>query len=172
MEIAESEAVLRVKLLDPRARPPTVAHAGSDLGFDLYALEDVVLEPGVMTRVRTGVAVEGPEGYGFVLGDRSSMAARGVTYAGGRIDAGYRGEILVCLVNVNQPVYSLREERDAAGVLRGVTLEKSDAAVRLSRGDKIIQMTPLRAWTEWPVLVVESLRESQRAARGFGSTGR
>jgi dUTP pyrophosphatase len=164
--------VLRVKLLDPRARPPTVAHAGSDLGFDLYALEDVVLEPGVMTRVRTGVAVEGPEGYGFVLGDRSSMAARGVTYAGGRIDAGYRGEILVCLVNVNQPVYSLREERDAAGVLRGVTLEKSDAAVRLSRGDKIIQMTPLRAWTEWPVLVVESLRESQRAARGFGSTGR
>lgn len=172
MEIAESEAVLRVKLLDPRARPPTVAHAGSDLGFDLYALEDVVLEPGVMTRVRTGVAVEGPEGYGFVLGDRSSMAARGVTYAGGRIDAGYRGEILVCLVNVNQPVYSLREERDTAGVLRGVTLEKSDAAVRLSRGDKIIQMTPLRAWTEWPVLVVESLRESQRAARGFGSTGR
>ena len=167
-----SEAVLRVKLLDPRARPPTVAHAGSDLGFDLYALEDVVLEPGAMTRVRTGVAVEGPEGYGFVLGDRSSMAARGVTYAGGRIDAGYRGEILVCLVNVNQPVYSLREQRDTAGVLRGVTLEKSDAAVRLSRGDKIIQMTPLRAWTEWPVLVVESLRESQRAARGFGSTGR
>jgi dUTPase len=75
-------------------------------------------------------------------------------------------------VNVNQPVYSLREERDAAGVLRSVTLEKSDAAVRLSRGDKIIQMTPLRAWTEWPVRVVESLRESQRAARGFGSTGR
>ena len=115
VEIAESEAVLRVKLLDPRAKPPTVAHAGSDLGFDLYALEDVVLEPGVMTRVRTGVAVEGPDGYGFVLGDRSSMAARGVTYAGGRIDAGYRGEILVCLVNVNQPVYTLREERDAAG---------------------------------------------------------
>lgn len=172
MEIATSEAVLRVKLLDPRAKPPTVAHAGSDLGFDLYALEDVVLEPGVMTRVRTGVAVEGPEGYGFVLGDRSSMAARGVTYAGGRIDAGYRGEILVCLVNVNQPVYSLREERDSAGVLRGVKLEKSDAALRLSRGDKIIQMTPLRASTEWPVHVVESLSESRREDRGFGSTGR
>src|ERR1700730_5186652 len=159
-----TDAVLRVRLLEPDAKAPTVAHPGSDLGFDLYALEDVVLEPAVMMRVRTGVAVEGPEGYGFVLGDRSSMAARGVTYAGGRIDAGYRGEILVCLVNVNQPVYSLREERDAAGVLRGVTLEKSDAAVRLRRGDKIIQMTPLRAWTEWPVQVVESLRESERAA--------
>jgi len=164
--------VLRVRLLDPAAKAPTVAHPGSDLGFDLYSLEDVVLEPGVMTRVRTGIAVEGPEGYGFVLGDRSSMAARGVTYAGGRIDAGYRGEILVCLVNVNQPVYTLREERDAAGGLRGVTLEKSDVAVRLSQGDRIVQMTPLRASTQWPVRVVESLTESGRAARGFGSSGR
>ena len=83
-----TEAVLRVKLLHPEAKAPTVAHPGSDLGFDLYALEDAVLEPGVMNRVRTGIAVEGPDGYGFVLGDRSSLAARGVTYAGGRIDAG------------------------------------------------------------------------------------
>jgi dUTP pyrophosphatase len=172
VEIAEQQEILRVKLLDPRAKPPTVAHAGSDLGFDLYALEDVVLEPGVMTRVRTGIAVEGPDGYGFVLGDRSSMAARGVTYAGGRIDAGYRGEILVCLVNVNQPAYSLREERDQAGALCGVTLEKSDVAVRLRHGDKIIQMTPLRASTQWPVRVVDCLSDSQRAARGFGSSGR
>jgi len=89
--------MIKVQLLHPDARVPTVNYAGSDLGFDLYAIEDVVLEPGVPVRVRTGIAVEGPEGYGFVLGDRSSMAAKGVTYAGGRIDAGYRGEILVCL---------------------------------------------------------------------------
>ncbi|MFL6428327.1 MAG: dUTP diphosphatase [Acidobacteriaceae bacterium] len=164
--------MLRVKLLDPEAKIPTVAHPGSDLGFDLYALEDVVLEPGVMTRVRTGVAVEGPEGYGFVLGDRSSMAARGITYAGGRIDAGYRGEILVCLVNVNQPVYTLVEDRDPSGALGGVTLEKSDVTVRLHKGDKIAQMTPLRASTEWPVTVVEKLTESRRGERGFGSSGR
>jgi dUTP pyrophosphatase len=167
-----TDAVLRVRLLDPDAKAPTVAHPGSDLGFDLYALEDVVLEPGIMTRVRTGIAVEGPDGYGFVLGDRSSMAARGVTYAGGRIDAGYRGEILVCLVNVNQPVYTLAEDRDASGVLRGVTLIKSDVTVRLHKGDKIVQMTPLRACTKWPVTVVESLAESRRGERGFGSSGR
>jgi dUTP pyrophosphatase len=167
-----TDAVLRVRLLDPDAKAPTVAHPGSDLGFDLYALEDVVLEPGVMTRVRTGIAVEGPDGYGFVLGDRSSMAARGVTYAGGRIDAGYRGEILVCLVNVNQPVYTLAEDRDAAGVLRGATLAKSDVTVRLHKGDKIVQMTPLRACTQWPVTVVENLAESRRGDRGFGSSGR
>jgi dUTP pyrophosphatase len=167
-----TDAVLRVRLLEPEAKAPTVAHPGSDLGFDLYALEDVVLEPGVMTRVRTGIAVEGPDGYGFVLGDRSSMAARGITYAGGRIDAGYRGEILVCLVNVSQPVYTLAEDRDAEGVLRGVTLEKSDVTVRLHKGDKIVQMTPLRACTQWPVTVVESLAESRRGERGFGSSGR
>jgi dUTP pyrophosphatase len=165
-------AVLRVKLLHPEAKAPTVAHPGSDLGFDLYALEDVVLEPGAMVRVRTGIAAEGPEGYGFVLGDRSSMAARGVTYAGGRIDAGYRGEILVCLVNVNQPEYRLVEERDPAGSLRGVKLEKSDVSVRVHKGDKIVQMTPLRASTEWPVIVVEELAESGRGERGFGSSGR
>jgi dUTP pyrophosphatase len=166
------EPVLRVKLLDPEAKAPTVAHPGSDLGFDLYALENVVLEPGVMVRVRTGIAIEGPEGYGFVLGDRSSMAARGVTYAGGRIDAGYRGEILVCLVNVNQPSYTIVEDRDAHGVLRGVSLAKNDVSVRLNKGDKIVQMTPLRASTHWPVTVVEDLADSMRGERGFGSSGR
>src|ERR1700753_814153 len=167
-----TDAVLRVRLLEPDAKAPTVAHPGSDLGFDLYALEDVVLEPGVMTRVRTGIAVEGPEGYGVVLGDRSSMAARGVTYAGGRIDAGYRGEILVCLVNVNQPAYTLVEDRDPSGVLRGVSLEKSNVAVYLHKGDKIVQMTPLCATTQWPIAVVEELGESSRGERGFGSSGR
>src|ERR1700753_2660570 len=123
--------MIKVQLLHPDARVPTVNYAGSDLGFDLYSIEDVTLEPGVPTKARTGIAAEGPEGCGFVLGDRSSMAARGVTYAGGRIDAGYRGEILVCLVNVNQPQYTLVEDRDTLGVLRGVTLKKSDVAVRL-----------------------------------------
>jgi dUTP pyrophosphatase len=172
VESSKTDAVLRVKLLHPEAKAPTVAHPGSDLGFDLYALEDVVLEPGVMTRVRSGIAVEGPDGYGFLLGDRSSMAARGITYAGGRIDAGYRGEILVCLVNVNQPVYSLVEDRDAAGTLLRVSLAKSDVAVRLSKGDKIVQMTPLRTSTQWPVVVVQELAESHRGERGFGSSGR
>lgn len=172
MKEQTNDAVLRVRLLDPEAKPPTVAHPGSDLGFDLYALEDVVLEPGVMGRVRTGIAVEGPPGCGFVLGDRSSMASRGVTYAGGRIDAGYRGEILVCLINVNQPTYRLEEDRAADGTLQGVTLVKSDVSVRLSKGDKIVQMTPLQARTDWPVVVVENLTESQRGERGFGSSGR
>ena len=164
--------MLRVKLLHPDAKTPTVTYAGSDLGFDLYSLENVILEPGVPTKVRTGIAVEGSPGFGFVLGDRSSMAAKGVTYAGGRIDAGYRGEILVCLINVNQPTYNLQVERDHAGNVANVFLERSDVSVAIHRGDKIVQMSPFQSMTSAEILVVEELSSTEREARGFGSSGR
>ena len=164
--------MLKVKLLHPEAQVPTVAHAGSDLGFDLYSVEDVVLEPGVPVKVRTGIAVEGPPSWGFVLGDRSSMATRGVTYAGGRIDAGYRGEVLVCLVNVNQPQYTLRTTRDATGAVMDVMLDRSDVSVTIRKSDKIAQMSPFEARTQLSVEVVEELAETARGANGFGSTGR
>jgi dUTP pyrophosphatase len=164
--------MLKVKLLHPEAQAPTVAYAGSDLGFDLYSLEDIVLEPGVPMKVRTGVAVEGPPGWGFVLGDRSSMAAKGITYAGGRIDAGYRGEILVCLVNVNQPNYAVRTVRDANGSITEVSLDRSDVSVTIHKGDKIAQMSPFEAHTQLEIAVVEELSVSNRGAKGFGSSGR
>lgn len=164
--------MIKVQLLHPDACVPTVNYAGSDLGFDLYAIEDVILEPGIPTKVRTGIAVEGPEGWGFILGDRSSMAAKGVTYAGGRIDAGYRGEILVCLVNVNQPRYSLRVLRDAQGTLTGAELERTEANVTLHKGDKIAQMSPFQSMTHLEITSVEVLNESTRGAKGFGSSGR
>lgn len=164
--------MLKVKLLHPEAQAPTVAHPGGDLGFDLYSIEDVVLQPGVPVKVRTGIAVEGPPGWGFVLGDRSSMATKGVTYAGGRIDAGYRGEILVCLVNVNQPVYSLRTTREASGAISEVSLDRTDVSVTIRKGDKIAQMSPFEAKTGMEVAVVEELSATARGANGFGSTGR
>lgn len=164
--------MLKVKLLHPEAQAPTVAHAGSDLGFDLYALEDAVLEPGVPIKVRTGIAVEAPPGWGFVLGDRSSMAAKGITYAGGRIDAGYRGEILVCLINVNQPEYSLRTVRDANGTLTDISLDRSNVSVTIRKGDKIAQMSPFESRTHLDVAVVEELSMSTRGEKGFGSSGR
>ena len=89
--------MLKVKLLHPDARLPTVAHPGDDLGYDLYAIEDVTLYPGKPVRCALALRWRGFQAIGFILGDRSSMAARGITYAGGRIDAGYRGELLVCL---------------------------------------------------------------------------
>ena len=152
--------MLKVKLLHPDARLPTVSYAGSDLGYDLYSIEDVTLDPGVPIKVRTGIAVEGLAGYGFVLGDRSSMAAKGVTYAGGRIDAGYRGEILVCLINVNQPSFELTCTRNDHGCVTGIALGKSDVRVHIAKGDKIIQMSPFRAMTDGKVVEVEELSPS------------
>ena len=164
--------MLKVKLLHPEAQAPTVAYAGSDLGFDLYSIEDTVLPPGVPVKVRTGIAIEGPPGWGFVLGDRSSMAAKGVTYAGGRIDAGYRGEILVCLINANQPEYSIETTRNAAGAVTDVTLTRTDAAVHIRKGDKIAQMSPFESRTTLEIVVVGELTASDRGAKGFGSSGR
>jgi dUTP pyrophosphatase len=100
------------------------------------------------------------------------MAARGVTYAGGRIDAGYRGEILVCLINVNQPKYSVRLIRDSAGGVADVTLESTDASIHIRKGDKIAQMSPFEARTSLPVEVVDELSTTERGGKGFGSTGR
>jgi dUTP pyrophosphatase len=164
--------MIKIKLLHPDARVPTVNYAGSDIGFDLYSVEDVILEPGIPTKVRTGIAVEGPEGCGFILGDRSSMAARGVTYAGGRIDAGYRGEILVCLINVNQPQYSLLISRDGQGALTDASLERTDVSILIRKGDKIVQMSPFQSATNLEIVAVEELRESSRGVNGFGSSGR
>src|ERR1019366_4388361 len=97
--------MLRVKLLDPAARAPVVAHPGEDLGYDLFALEGVALAPRLTVRVRTGIAVEARHPatgvpLGLLVRDRSSMAARGVATTAGVIDAGYRGEILILLTNL------------------------------------------------------------------------
>ena len=164
--------MLKVKLLHPDARLPTVTYAGSDLGYDLYSIEDVILEPGVPTKVRTGIAVEGLPGFGFVLGDRSSMAVKGITYAGGRIDAGYRGEILVCLVNVNQPQIALDYDTDERGTMTAARLTKSDVRYHIAKGDKIAQISPFAAMTGGEIIAVDELSASDREARGFGSSGR
>ena len=74
------------------------------------------------------------------------MASKGVTYMGGRIDAGYRGELLICLVNVNQPAYTL--QKNASGEL---TLTHEDKTIHLAKGDKIAQISPFAAMTAWPI---------------------
>jgi dUTP pyrophosphatase len=144
--------MLRVKLLEAGAKAPVVAHPGEDLGYDLFALEDTVLRSRATVRVRTGIAVEArnPETgapLGLLVRDRSSMAARGIATTGGVIDAGYRGEILVLMTNLGE------------------------AVVELKAGEKIAQMVPVPVLTG-EVVAVESLEDSARAARGFGSSGR
>jgi len=144
--------MVRVKLLEPAARPPEVAHPGEDLGYDIFAFEATSLAPHTTVRVRTGIALEArhPETgapLGLLVRDRSSMAARGVATTGGVIDSGYRGEILVLMTNLGKD------------------------PVHLRAGEKIAQLIPAPVLTG-RVEVVEQLEDSARAEKGFGSSGR
>ena len=138
-----------VTRLDPGVPLPTYAHPG-DAGADLVTTIDVDLAPGERVLVPTGIAVALPDGLAAFVHPRSGLALRhglSIVNTPGTIDAGYRGEIKVLLVN-----HDPRE------------------SVRLTRGDRVAQLVIQRvervAFTE-----VESLPDSARGAGGYGSTG-
>jgi dUTP pyrophosphatase len=141
---------VRVPVLGVDATLPVPAYARpDDAGLDLYAAEPVTLAPGARALVPTGIALAIPPGFaGFVL-PRSGLALRhGVTVLNtpGLVDAGYRGEVKVLLVN------------------------HGEAPVSLSRGERVAQLVVLRVERVALVPVAE-LPESARGAGGFGSTG-
>jgi dUTP pyrophosphatase len=140
---------LRVRRLDARARLPTRAYPG-DAGLDLYALEDGLLGPGERASIRTGVAVEIPDGQAGLVLPRSGLAAKhgiALVNAPGLIDAGYRGEVCVLLLNTDRSV-----------------------PFALAAGDRIAQLVLVRVETP-AVVEVEELPLSERGAGGFGSSG-
>ncbi|HUS20266.1 MAG TPA: dUTP diphosphatase [Terriglobales bacterium] len=143
--------MLKVKLLHPAAKAPSVAHPGEDLGYDIFSAADVTLAPRGSALVPTGIAVEltgsAGEPMGALLRDKSSLASRRLIVTAGVIDSGYRGEIKVVMENL------------------------SDASNQIHAGDKIANMIPYPVLTG-AVEVVDDLAESRRKAGGFGSTGR
>ncbi|WP_430783779.1 dUTP diphosphatase [Actinoplanes sp. G11-F43] len=140
---------VQVLRLDPDLPLPAYAHPG-DAGADLVAAEETELAPGARAKVRTGVAIALPEGFVGLVHPRSGLAARlGVTVlnAPGTVDAGYRGEILVNLINHDR-----------------------ETTVKISRGDRIAQLVIQRV--ERAVFhVVDTLDDTARGAGGHGSTG-
>jgi dUTP pyrophosphatase len=129
---------------------PSAQHPG-DAGLDLRAAEGAKVEPGERTMVPTGVAVAIPEGYAGLVLPRSGLAARhGLTLANapGLVDTGYRGEVIVAVVNLD------REE-----------------PVVIEPGDRIAQLVVIEAPAVEPTWVDE-LPASDRDVGGFGSTGR
>ncbi|HEX5191614.1 MAG TPA: dUTP diphosphatase [Solirubrobacteraceae bacterium] len=141
---------LRVVRLDPRATIPSRAHPG-DAGLDLRALHDATIEPGRRASIATGIAVEIDPGHAGLVLPRSGLAARhgiSVVNAPGLIDAGYRGELRVLLLNTD----------------RSETFE-------LQAGDRVAQLVVVAIATEDPV-EVDALSETSRGDGGFGSSGR
>jgi dUTP pyrophosphatase len=136
-------------VLENGAVLPAYAHPG-DAGADLSCAEDVVLGPGERSTVATGVRIALPEGYAAFVHPRSGLAARhGVTVlnAPGTVDAGYRGEIRVTLLNTDRTM-----------------------PVTFHRGDRIAQLVVQRV-DHADFVLVDELPGSVRGAGGFGSTG-
>ncbi|HLJ28282.1 MAG TPA: dUTP diphosphatase [Candidatus Angelobacter sp.] len=143
--------MLRVKLLSPHAKAPTVGHPGEDLGYDVYSAVTLTLPAKGHAVVATGIAIQcsSPSGepMGALLRDKSSMAARRLVLTGGVIDAGYRGEVRVLMENLG------------------------DSPAEIRAGEKIANLIPYPVLTS-EVEVVDELSNSSRQAGGFGSTGR
>ncbi|MDO5635035.1 MAG: dUTP diphosphatase [Micrococcus sp.] len=138
-----------LRRLDADVEVPAYALEG-DAGADLRATEDVVLAPGERALVGTGIAIALPLGYAGFVHPRSGLAVRhGVTVlnAPGTIDAGYRGEIKVPLINLDPTT-----------------------TVTLRRGDRIAQLV-VQAVVHGEFEIVDALEDSARGAAGFGSTG-
>ena len=137
-----------LQLLDDRLPVPAHVHPG-DGGVDLYARDVAELGPGERAVVATGIAVAIPNGYAGLVTPRSGLAARhgiSVVNGPGLVDAGYRGEIKVVLVNLSDEVFVI------------------------ARGDRIAQLVVVPVVVQ-EFVVVDELPATSRGSGGFGSTG-
>ena len=140
---------LRVRRLHPAATLPARAH-DDDAGYDLCALEPATLAPGERAMLRTGIAIELPPGHAGLVLPRSGLAARhgiAIVNAPGLIDAGYRGELKVLLLNT-----------DPAGTFE------------VAAGDRIAQLVVTAVATP-QIVEADALAATGRGEDGFGSSG-
>ncbi|MEU5840505.1 dUTP diphosphatase [Rhodococcus sp. NPDC047139] len=138
-----------LRRLDPELPVPTRAHPG-DAGVDLCTSVDLILRPGERALVGTGIAVALPEGTVGLIHPRSGLAAKfglSVVNTPGTVDAGYRGEIKVCLIN-----------------------HDTEHAVELRRGDRIAQLLVQRVELV-DFVEVDELDDTARGSGGYGSSG-
>lgn len=143
---------LLVRKVDPAAKLPVKNHS-TDLGYDLFALEDVEIMPDTPTLIRTGIAVKFPEGWGGFIEDRSSIALkRNIEKLSGVIDGDYTGEIKIIML-YNQQQY-----------------DDKIIPNKILKGEKIAQLVPIPI-TNWEISEVEQLPETNRGDKGFGSSG-
>jgi dUTP pyrophosphatase len=136
---------IKIKKLHPDAKIPTYANPG-DAGMDIYSIEDLVIKPNYRALIKTGLTIVFPEGYTMLVWDKSGLAMKGVTTIAGVIDAGFRGELKIALLNIGSKDYIIK------------------------KGEKIAQV--LIQKVEHPLIEeVDSLTETQRGKGGFGSSG-
>jgi dUTP diphosphatase len=143
------KVTIKVARVQPNATLPRYAHSGpfGDLAADLFAAEAVSLAGGETRAVGTGLAFEFPPEFGALVQDRSGLALKSISTLAGVIDPGYRGELKVVVTNLGSKPFEI------------------------SPGDRIAQLRIVRR-IEAEFSEAESLSETQRSVRGFGSTGK
>jgi len=137
---------LKVKKIHAGARLPSYGHEG-DAGLDLYSDAEIILEPGIVHPVSTGIRIAVPAGYVGLVWDKSGISLAGIHRLAGVIDSGYRGEVKVVLINLGS---------------RKFVIEK---------GMKIAQLL-IQPVEKAVVIESRDLDDSARGANGFGSTGK
>lgn len=138
---------LKIKKMHPEAKLPSYAHP-YDAGMDLFALEEVKIKPGETARIRSGVALEIPEGFVGLCWDKSGLSMKnGIKVLAGVIDSGFRGELVMGVINLGKEEY---------------TFEK---------GHKVMQML-VQPVEIMEIIETEELSETSRGEGGFGSTGK
>ena len=140
---------VHIRLLDPDIPVPALAHR-HDAGYDLYSRVSITLAPGQRALIPTGIALAIPPGYAGFVQPRSGLASNhgiSIVNSPGLIDAGYRGEVKVIVIN-HDPTHT----------------------VTIRRKDKICQLV-IQKVEEARFIQVDSLEETDRGQGGFGSTG-
>ena len=146
-KLKSAPIVLKISRLDKTMKMPAFAHA-DDGGFDLYAAKAITIKPGERIQIPTGVRMEIPPKYTAFIWDKGSLSHKyGLKTFGGVIDAGYRGEVMVGMMNLGAEQY---------------TFEKNH---------KVAQMC-IQKREDVDIVEVEELSESERGEGAFGSTGK
>ncbi len=128
----------------PDAKTPTKAYSG-DAGYDLYAVKDVVVQPGIPTIIDIGLRIALPEGYYAEIHTRSRHGLRGIRNHLGIIDSGYRGDLSPIMITQRPEL--------------------------IRKGDKVAQLI-IKKVENFEFVEVSELPPSERGLKGFGSSGR
>ena len=138
---------LAIKKIQPDAILPSYAHQG-DAGFDIYALKNTIVAPHERVVISTGISMEIPHGYVGLVWDKSGIATKhGIKTIAGVIDAGYRGEVGIAVLNT------------------------SDVPYTFEAGHKVAQML-IQKIEHVDIVEVSELSDTSRGTGGFGSTGK